>query len=238
VSWPVDPGRERDLSNPAGGRADRVRVSARSVTCPGEEVVVAVVKDTAWRDYEAVRIETSNAMMGLLAGAQLASHLLQLMKGSDRLLPEVYPLVPHIGRFNLTSEAASEILASADAHLGAMSVPYALSVHEDYLKTCLTLLARAGLSTINVANKTVLAGQHEAIQQATGGSFDTAAICQLDTLRKMRNCTIHAGGRASETLVAHLATLPASVATAWVKLAKRDPRSLEAYAKRWSRLKK
>lgn len=191
---------------------------------------MAVVKDAAWRDYEAVRVETSNAMMGLLAGAQLAAHLLQLTKGSDRLLPEVYPLVPHIGRFNLTSEAASEILASADAHLGAMSVPYALSVHEDYLRTCLTLLARAGRCTQKVAEKTVLAGQHVEIEKATGGSFDTAATCQLDTLRMMRNCTIHAGGRASETLVAQFATWPATVAAAWVKLAKRDPRRLKVGA--------
>lgn len=187
---------------------------------------MAVVKDAAWRDYEAVRIETSNAMMGLLAGAQLAAHLLQLTQGSDRLLPEVYPSVPHIGRFNLTSEAASTILASADTHLGAMSVPYALAVHEDYLKTCLSLLARAGRCSARAAEKTTLAGQHEALQKATGGCFDPVAICQLDTLRKMRNCTIHAGGRASESLVAHLSAWPAPVAAAWSKLAKRDPRHL------------
>lgn len=64
-------------------------------------------------------------MPALLAGAQLASHLLVLTEGSDRLLPEVYPRVPHIGRFNLTSDAARRILDSADTHLGAMSVPYA-----------------------------------------------------------------------------------------------------------------
>ena len=70
-----------------------------------------------------MRVDTSNAMMALLAGAQSASHLLQLTKGSRLLLPEVYPSVAHIGRFNLTSEAARQILGAADAHLGAMSVP-------------------------------------------------------------------------------------------------------------------
>ena len=188
---------------------------------------MAAVRFAAYRDYEAVRVDTSNAMMALLAGAQLASHLLQLTKGSRLLLPEVYPSVAHIGRFNLTSEAASQILGAADAHLGAMSVPYVLSVHEDFLKTCLGLLARAQLCTPNVAEKTVLAFQHTKIEKATGGSFDRVAMCQLDTLRKMRNCTIHAGGRADDKLIAHLLTWMPNVATGWVKLANRDPRRLK-----------
>lgn len=34
------------------------------------------------------------------------------------------------------------ILAAGDTHLGAMAVPYALAIHEDYLKTILALLQR------------------------------------------------------------------------------------------------
>jgi hypothetical protein len=96
---------------------------------------MGVVRFASYRQYDAARTDASNAMMALLAGAQLASHLLKLTEGSERLLPEVYPRVPHIGRFNLTSEAAREILDTADTHLGAMGVPYALAIHEDYLKT-------------------------------------------------------------------------------------------------------
>lgn len=99
-----------------------------------------VVRFPGYRDWEEKRVEASNAMMGLLAGAQLAAHLLKLTEGSNHLLPEVFPQVDHIGRFNLTTQEASAILASADTHLGAMSVPYALALHEDYLKTCLGLL--------------------------------------------------------------------------------------------------
>jgi hypothetical protein len=100
-------------------------------------VPLGVVRFRAYRRYEALRVEVSNALMGLLAGAQLSNHLLQLNRGSDRLLPEVYPNVPHIRRFNLTAEAASDILAEADVHLGAMSIAYVLALHEDSLKTCL-----------------------------------------------------------------------------------------------------
>lgn len=59
-------------------------------------MVNAVVRFADYRTYEAKRVDASNAMMGLLAGAQLASHLLQLTAGSERLLPEVFPRVRHI----------------------------------------------------------------------------------------------------------------------------------------------
>jgi hypothetical protein len=83
--------------------------------------------------------------MGLLAGALMAAHMLQLTRGSDRLLPEIFPDIPHIRRFNLTTTAARDILSAGDVHLGAMAVPYALAIHEDYLKTCLLLLQRGGV---------------------------------------------------------------------------------------------
>src|SRR4051812_37082257 len=87
------------------------------------------VRFREYREYEERRIEASDAMMALLAGAQLASHMLRLNEGSDRLLPEVFPRVTHIRRFNLTSERARAILDTADQHLSALSVPYALAIH-------------------------------------------------------------------------------------------------------------
>jgi hypothetical protein len=53
------------------------------------------VKYPQYRQFEAARIEASNSMMALLAGAQLARHLLRLTEGSNRLLPEVFPQVQH-----------------------------------------------------------------------------------------------------------------------------------------------
>jgi hypothetical protein len=184
------------------------------------------VKFAAYRDYDAARVDASNAMMALLAGAQLAAHLLRLSEGSSRLLPEVYPRVPHIGRFNLTSDKAREILDAADAHLGAMSVPYALAIHEDFLKTCLSLLHRGHLCSVGTVNNTKLAGQHAAISTATGSAFGSGAVGQLNVLRTMRNCTIHAGGRASPALVAAIGSLTPAAEVAWVRLAKRSPRGI------------
>ena len=183
---------------------------------------MAVVRFAAYRQYESDRVEASNALMALLAGAQLASHLLKLNEGSDRLLPEVYPNVAHIRRFNLTAEAAGEILSSADTHLGAMSVPYALGIHEDYMRICLGLLVDARLanrSTLRAAS----ADQHRLFESGTGGAFDTDSLIQLQTLRMMRNCRIHNGSRASSVLVDEIAGWTTSVEASWIALAGRSP---------------
>ena len=162
-------------------------------------------------------------MMALLAGSQLASHLLNLSAGSSRLLPEIYPLVPHIGRFNLTSEAANAILTSADVHLGAMAVPYTLGLHEDFLKTCLQILQRAGAISGAEIRRSGLSEHHSLIESATGGSFDAVSIEQLTVLRRMRNCVIHAGGRASAELAACLETWSPAAEKSWGNLGGRNP---------------
>jgi hypothetical protein len=152
--------------------------------------------------------------------------MLQLTEGSDRLLPEIFPQIPHIGRLNLTTAAAGNILDAADTHLGAMAVPYVLAIHEDYLKTCLTLLERGGMRLSKSPDDLKLAAQHAEIQRVTGQTFTTASLEQLHILRSMRNCTIHSGGRADSALVNKLAAWSADAEAGWVKLTKRSPGTL------------
>jgi len=187
---------------------------------------VAIVQFADYRRHDAAMVEAGNALMALLAGAQLAAHLLKLNEGSQRLLPEVYPNVQHIGRFNLRSEAARELLESADTHLGAMGVPYALAIHEDYNKTCLSLLESDGKVPLGTADRLVLARQHGEIESATGGSFAADSLLQLDTLRLMRNCLIHEGGRAGNALVDAVARWDAKTAAGWTKVVRRTPQAL------------
>jgi len=185
------------------------------------------VRFVEYRRYEARRVEASNAMMALLAGAGMASHLLQLTRGSQHLLPEVFPQVPHIGRFNLRTEKAREILDAADTHLGAMSIPYALSIHDDFLRQCITLLAAAGKCTQkDVGAAGPMAFKHPLIERCTGGSFNADSLGQLTTIRLMRNCMIHAGGRVDQTLLNDLASWTPSIENGWVRLTGSSPRQL------------
>jgi hypothetical protein len=49
-----------------------------------------------------------------------------------------------------------------------MSVPYALAIHEDFLKTCIGLLETAGLTAAGTAETSKLATQHGLIETAVG----------------------------------------------------------------------
>lgn len=186
-------------------------------------VQTGVVRFRAYRRYEALRVEASNALMGLLAGARLSNHLLQLNRGSDRLLPEVYPNVPHIRRFNLTAEAASDILAEADVHLGAMSIAYALALHEDYMKTCLLMAADAGLVSRRRARETPAAGQHDLLQRSCSGALDPAPLEQLTVLRKIRNAVIHDGGRITAGVTDAVSEMSPDAVSGWASLSGSDP---------------
>lgn len=185
------------------------------------------VRFAGYRRYESRRVEASNAMMALLAGAGMASHLLQLTRGSQHLLPEVFPQVPHIGRFNLHTEVAREILDAADTHLGAMSIPYALALHDDFLRDCIDLLFLAGKCTAKeVVAAGSLAAKHPLIERCTLEAFNADSLAQLTTIRLMRNCTIHGGGRADQTLLNDLAGWTPSIEESWIKLTRSSPRRL------------
>ncbi|WP_419944415.1 hypothetical protein [Candidatus Poriferisodalis sp.] len=89
------------------------------------------------RQYTTARQSANNAMVSFLAGSALASHTLQLTAGSDRLLPEIFPAVPHIARFNLRPDAAAEVLGAAGPHLATVTIPYALAIHENFVTQCI-----------------------------------------------------------------------------------------------------
>ena len=112
-------------------------------------------------------------MMGLLAGSCIAEHFLSLTEGCEHLLPTIFPPVDHIKRFNLTSGKAREVLQNADTYLGTMAVPYALAIHEDFLRTCVALTGAA-------ANGISAAGLHGELQNITGGTTGFAGGRRLE----------------------------------------------------------
>ncbi|MBY8889422.1 hypothetical protein K7472_31945 [Streptomyces sp. PTM05] len=186
------------------------------------------VRFAEYRQYEQIRTRANNAVMGLLAGAGMAAHLLQLTEGSDRLLSEIFPNVPHIRRLDMKSVSARAILTSGDVHLGAMTVPYVLGIHEDFIKTCLGMLQRAGHTLSKPDVRYIKAWtQHEEIERATGGNFSPVELQQFHILRLMRNCSIHAGGLVDADLAKHLASWDVTSEASWVARAGRSPRSVQ-----------
>ncbi len=141
--------------------------------------------------------------MALLAGSQLAANTLMLTQGSDRLLPEIFPRVPHIRRFNLKTEAAQRILTSADVHLATMALPYVMALHEDYIWSCLKRLQREGSTTASKLRGVRSHNMHEHLELAAGGTFTPDSLETFHLMRLQRNCLIHDAGRVDSALVTH-----------------------------------
>lgn len=177
-----------------------------------------LVRFPAFRHHEMARREANSAIMALLVGSQMTAHFLSLTVGSQHLLPAMFPAVSHVRRFNLTSDKAREVLLNADAHLGTMAVPYALAIHEDFLRTCLELLG--------IISEPPAARLHATLASHAGGGFDSDSLAQFHVLREMRNAVIHLGGRVDQRLVGCANRLSPSAETAWKKVAGRSPRRL------------
>jgi hypothetical protein len=184
------------------------------------------VRFPTYRNYEATRQAANNSMLALLAGSRLAAHTLQLTEGSGALLPTIFPHVAHINRFNLTTESARELLVDADEHLGAVAVPYALAVHEDFIVTSLAMLKEAGI-TVQTQKKQIRAwNMHEILFRTCNASAPKPAIDHFHLLRHMRNSHIHSAGRVSTDLEDLVAGLSVDSIDAWEKLTGRAPASV------------
>ncbi|MEV4814919.1 hypothetical protein [Micromonospora tulbaghiae] len=179
---------------------------------------MALVQFREYRDYAQNRQEANNAIMALLAGSQLANHVLHLTQGSEMQLSDIFPAVPHIKRFNLRTDRAQQFLSEAEEHLCAMAVPYILAIHEDLLVTMLRMLARDGHLTVRRVDDTKSHNMHSTFESITGHILPTGSVRQFHLLRFMRNCLIHAAGAANQALVRHIASLDAATIQNWEKL--------------------
>ncbi|MET7971701.1 hypothetical protein ABZW44_01240 [Streptomyces mirabilis] len=184
---------------------------------------MSIVHFPEYRAYEQDRIRASDAMMALLAGSRLAENTLRLTDGSTRLLPEIFPGVTHIRRMNLTTANARSLLAEAEQHLGAMAVPYALAIHEDFVKTCFDLLIRAGQITPAEVRSTDASSMHRAFENKVGQRLPNASMEQFQLIRRMRNAVIHAGGKPKQGLVNAANNLSSSALTQWTKITGEHP---------------
>ena len=202
--------------------------------------VASAVEFSAYRQYEATRQEANNAIMALLAGSKLAAHTLQLTAGSRSLLPDIFPGVEHINYFNLRTDVATELLIDSGHHLGAVAVPYALAVHEDFVMTTVDLLRQfsiavkaPGRSRDPAKNPVKAWNMHEALYMTLGApvpslgagqGVGSTALQGFHLLREMRNCHIHAGGvtAGSPRLAQAAADIGPLAAAEWERLARRS----------------
>lgn len=172
----------------------------------------------AYREYVASRVNVNNAMMALLAGSRLAAHTLQLTAGSTRTLSEVFPAVEHIGRFNLRSDSARELLQDADEHIASVAIPYALATHEDFVTSTLDALRQRGRRLDAQGNRIRPWNMHEVLFRTTGHAPSSDWLGMFHVFREARNGIIHSGGGADENLLRAIEEMPPGAREGWVRL--------------------
>lgn len=160
----------------------------------------------------------------------MAAHFLGLTEGSKHMLPSIFPAVSHVGRFNLTPDAARDVLLNAETHLGMMAVPYAMSLHEDLMRSCIKLADGAPPRSASELHQelTDLCG--------TRAAFHPDSLAQFHVLRELRNAVIHEGGNLTgsgsgrlvgDRVLARAAELSASADRNWKQFAGRSPKHLK-----------
>ncbi|WP_181861048.1 hypothetical protein [Streptomyces diacarni] len=146
------------------------------------------------------------------------------MVKADVPLSKIFPHIVEIERFNLSISQASEILENSGSHVAGMALPYLLAMHEDYVRSCLGLLAREGKLTTKKANSTPASKMHATMERAATQDFPVDSLSQFHVLREMRNCLTHRGGIVDERLTEAANSLSRGAEAGWKKQTTYAPR--------------
>lgn len=186
------------------------------------DIGMGEIRFPEYRTYLDARVEVNNAMIAILAGSRLAAHTLSLTIGSKLTLSKIFPAVDHIERFDLSSDAARNLLNNAEHHVASVSIPYALATHEDFVMSILELLKRNGrvlkLKGVVQKNGSVRAwAMHDVLFETCRLTAPNEYLEQFHVLREMRNCITHNGGVVDTKLKNEIARMGTGARDKWRK---------------------
>lgn len=184
----------------------------------------------AFREHSQAAESANNAMMALFVGSQLAAKTLTLTSGSTRLLSEIFPLVPHMSRMDLTAAAATDLIDEAEAHLADVAVPHALALHEGYVNSVRDLLISQGVPVPMLGLKWNAANMHTILFTAMGVALPSGHDV-FELLRRLRNAVIHSASNLDSYAVEPAPLLAAPSAARWIDVVGSPAASLAAGTK-------
>ena len=173
----------------------------------------------AYRRFDAARQEANNAMVALLIGTRLAAHSLELHRGSNVLLPEIYPAVTGIDLLNRTVDDTQDLLTEAEQHLAYMAIPFVQSVFEDLVTGAISLLQADGAGKVE-GNAQSLQVRLTYVATTTSVAYEPLDMELIDFLRVLRNHIIHRGATLDSDLRDNWTSLSNEARGEWEKLAK------------------
>ncbi|GAB3578161.1 hypothetical protein GCM10027406_13900 [Leifsonia lichenia] len=170
-------------------------------------------------------VQSDNAVMALLVGAHLASASLALAHESSVLISKMYPTVPHIARFALRPERAQRELSESEEHLARIAIPYALSVHEDFINRLRNDLLAASVPLLTRGKKWNAENMHTIVFDSMGAALPDE-LPTFDLLRRIRNALIHSGGLVDQYLEDGIAAVQGDAEKRWFRIAGHPPKAI------------
>lgn len=130
----------------------------------------------------------------------------------------MFPSVDHVERFDMRPDKARTVMDGAEAEMCTMGMTYAIALHEDFIKTCLSWLIPLGLFTKSKLNDTKTHNAHENFASAAGCGMDADSLALFHLTRLTRNCHIHAGGAVDPRLSSAYSALTTNQSQLWERL--------------------
>jgi hypothetical protein len=179
------------------------------------------IRYAAYRRFDAARIEANNAMVGLLIGTRLSAHLLESHAGASVLLPQIYPQVRGVDLLNRTVVDAQRQIATSEAHLAIMAIPFLQSVFEDLVNETALLCGLRGFRPLGSERSQGLEGALSFLERCSRAEFSTVHRELFTFLRHVRNEIIHGASLASARLDGEWSALHPDARARWVAVAGR-----------------
>ena len=183
----------------------------------------------AFDKFTDARIAANDAMIALLVGTRLgASTIKDLELEKDRLLTSAFDEgdIKGIGRFNLKTDDALNILDTADNHLAYMAIPYAIAIYERYVRDVIQKLKSENYSVLSeMTDSNISDLKLEKMLNIIVAKYNLQ-ISLMDQalfsiIRQIRNRIIHSGGSIGSHIMTEYRSMPEEYRDEWVNLASR-----------------
>ena len=182
------------------------------------------VRHRPWRDFDSVRRAATNAVAGLGFGVALARKDAadRSSRGDNKRFSEAFPGVPAAGEFDFGPNRAHVELTAAEATLAQMTIPFAMSLYNEYLVETVMLFERWKATGLTRAPESLTLGELGThLQDAHGVALTGHQGELLELLAHSRNRVIHYGGRAGSHLLQLRRGLSGEAESAWERVAQR-----------------
>lgn len=159
--------------------------------------------------------------MALVVGAGVATHFLT-DEPSEKLLAELLPSVPHVGRMNQSVSRVIGVLDHAGGVVAQTAIPYIMSVYGVFLADAVGLLQATGHDEdTHEPDDTYLSTLHGRFEEATGSELPKRDLKLFEIIRVVRNRLQHQAGTPGSSVATRWRNLPPDAKAEWIRIAGR-----------------